>query len=60
MASRNQKFSVPSAHTQNLFQVARAFNMTPTQCLARLLDEAMPDAERILTRSRPVCRHADN
>jgi hypothetical protein len=51
MASRNQKFSVPQAHTQTLFQVAKAFNITPTQCLARLLDEAIPEAERILARS---------
>jgi len=50
MASRNQKFSVPAAHTEALFRVAKAFDLTPTQCLARLLDAAMPDAERILAR----------
>jgi hypothetical protein len=52
MASRNQKFSVPAAHTQSLFKVAKTFNLTPTQCLARLLDEAMPEAERILAGSK--------
>jgi hypothetical protein len=53
MASRNQKFSVPTAHTEALFRVAKAFDLTPTQCLARLLDAAMPDAERILARAEP-------
>ena len=51
MASRNQKFSVPAAHTEELFRVAKAFDLTPTQCLARLLDEAMPNAKHILNQS---------
>ncbi len=60
MASRNQKFSVPAAHTEELFRVAQAFDLTPTQCLARLLDEAMPKAKQILkqtsTRHNEVVR----
>ncbi len=56
MASRNQKFSVPTPHKQTLFRIAKEYDLTPTECLARLLDTVMPEASKILANSLATSR----
>jgi hypothetical protein len=44
MASRNPKFSIPLPHAEALYLLSKSSGLTPTRCLALVLDRAMANA----------------
>ena len=48
MASRNPKFSIPLPHAEALYLLSKSSGLTPTRCLALVLDRAMPNAVEVV------------